>query len=102
MNIRLEAIRATGAFRRTTASMGTAKHGAIFASRGEVPEEELTSVSKESPTGGHFRVTQSECYSTGPRSEGDCKTHAKGCREEHEAVSSKAQLPFARLLQAGK
>jgi hypothetical protein len=48
---------------------GDGKTSAIFASRGEVPEEELAFVEQQPDAEGHFRVTQSECYPTGPKPE---------------------------------
>jgi len=81
---------------------GNGKTRAIFASREEVPEEELTFVEKRPDAEGHFRVTQSECYPIGPRPEGICKMTQKEVAKSMKLYSSQVQLPFARILQAGR
>ena len=79
---------------------GDGKTRAIFTSRGEVPEEELTFVEQQPDGDGHFRVIQSECYPTGPRPEGDCKITQKDVAKSMKLYSSEAQLPFAPLLKS--
>ncbi len=79
---------------------GDGKTRAIFTSRGEVPEEELTFVEQQPDAEGHFSVTQSECYPTGPRPEGDCKITQKDVAKSMKLYSSETQLPFAPILKS--